>query len=142
MALDKHLWKERNHVTVADLCEWFPRYLYLPRVKGRETLVRAVQEGAAVMLPDDTFATAEAYDGANERYMGLRIGSASSIINNGTCIIKTAVALKQQEDDAQRSASKPDRPEEAGETPDAPYRPIETPPAGGPVPPPESPAAS
>lgn len=43
--LDQHLWKKVNHVTVAELAEWFPRYLYLRRLTDREVLTRAIQDG-------------------------------------------------------------------------------------------------
>ena len=59
MTLDKYLWAERDHVTVGELCEWFPRYLYLPRVKGRDTILEAVRDGASLLTPEDAFATAE-----------------------------------------------------------------------------------
>ena len=108
MALDQYLWKERdggeqkNHVTLGELAEWFPRYLYLPRVKNRDTLVEAIGDGASVLITDDTFATAEAYDNSSGRYLGLRIGGAPSSIDNSTCIVKVDVARKQQEEDGRR----------------------------------------
>ena len=52
MTLDKFLWAERDHVTVGELCEWFPRYLYLPRVKSRDTILEAVRDGASVLIAD------------------------------------------------------------------------------------------
>ena len=108
MALDSYLWKDREHVTLGELTEWFPRYLYLPRVKNRDTLVRAVQDGTAVLLTDDTFATAEAYDEDSGRYLGLRIGGGgTSAIDNSTCIVKVDVARKQQEEDAKRDNPTP-----------------------------------
>ena len=76
MALDRFLWSERDHVTVGELTEWFPRYLYLPRLKDRETILEAVRDGASVLLIEDTFATAEDYDEAAGRYLGLRVGGA------------------------------------------------------------------
>ena len=59
MELDKHLWQDRNHVTVAELCEWFPRYLYLQRLKDRETIIEAVKDGASRITVEDTFAFAD-----------------------------------------------------------------------------------
>ena len=108
MTLDKHLWAERDHVTVGELCEWFPRYLYLPRVKGRETIVEAVKDGAALFIPEDAFATAESYDEATGRYLGLRVGhGAPSAIDNQTCLVKVAVARKQMEVDAKATGEAP-----------------------------------
>ena len=100
MALDRFLWPERDHVTVGELSEWFPRYLYLPRVKDRETIVEAVRDGGSVLITDDTFATAEDYDEASGRYLGLRLGEGGpSAIDNHTCLVKVDVARKQMEED-------------------------------------------
>ena len=103
MALDKFLWAERDHVTVGELCEWFPRYLYLPRVKGRDTILAAVRDGASVLIADDTFATAENIDEASGRYLGLRLGEGGpSAIDNRTCLVKVDVARRQIEQDVDR----------------------------------------
>ena len=107
MTLDKHLWAERDHVTVGELCEWFPRYLYLPRVKGRDTILEAVKDGASLLMPEDAFATAEGYDEDKGRYLGLRVGhGVPSAIDNQTCLVKVPLARKQMEEDA-KSAGKP-----------------------------------
>ena len=96
LAPDRFLWSERDHVTVGELSEWFPRYLYLPRLKDRETILEAVRDGASVLLIEDTFATAEDYDDATGRYLGLRVGGgAPSAIDNRTCLVKVDVARKQ-----------------------------------------------
>jgi len=102
MALDR-LWAERPHVTVGELCEWLPRYLYLPRVKDRDTILDAVHDGASVLITDDTFAIAEAFDDASGRYLGLRLGGGSpAALDNRTCLVKPDVARRQQAEDVQR----------------------------------------
>lgn len=107
MTLDKHLWSERNHVTVGELCEWFPRYLYLPRVTSRDSIVEAVRDGASVLTPEDTFATAEGFDESAGRYLALRVGGgAPSAIDNHTCVVKVGVARRQLEEDAKRAAAR------------------------------------
>jgi hypothetical protein len=84
------------------------RYLYLPRIKERDTLIHAVEDGAAVLLADDTFAVAEAYDEEKDRYLGLKIGNgAPSAIDNRTCLVKVDIAHKQREEDALKNASAP-----------------------------------
>jgi hypothetical protein len=104
MALDRFLWQERNHVTVGELCEWFPRYLYLPRITSRETILEAARDGASVLIADDTFATAESYDDATGRYLGLRLGQGSPVaIDNHTCLVKVDVAREQLAKDAQHT---------------------------------------
>ena len=106
MTLDRFLWQGRNHVTVGELCEWFPRYLYLPRVTSRETIIEAVHDGASVLITDDTFATAEGYDDATGRYLGLRLGQGGpAAIDNHTCLIKVDVARDQLAKDVQHTPS-------------------------------------
>ncbi len=103
MTLDQYLWSSRPHVTLGELAEWFPRYLYLPRIKSRDTLVEAVKDGAGALIVDDTFAVAEAFDETTGRYLGLRVGGgAPSHIDDTTCIVKPDVARRQQEEDERR----------------------------------------
>jgi hypothetical protein len=110
MTLDRYLWADRDHVTVGELCDWLPRYLYLPRVKDRDTILEAVRDGASVLIADDTFATVEDYDGATGRYLGLRIGGGSpASIDNHTCLVKPNVARRQQAEDEKQY-----KPPEAG----------------------------
>ncbi len=123
MTLDQYLWSGRNHVTLGELAEWFPRYLYLPRVKSRDTLTGAVKDGASALIIDDTFAVAEAFDEAAGRYLGLRVGGGGpSVIDNNTCIVKPDVARKQQdEEERKRKAAASPAPPAAGEaTPSSP----------------------
>ena len=104
MTLDNYLWKDKDHVTLGQLAEWFPRYLYLPRIAGRETLEGAVQDGASLLIPDDTFATAEDYDEESGRYLGLRIGGGGTLsMGNSYCVVKIEVARRQEEEDAQQA---------------------------------------
>lgn len=96
--LDKYLWTERDHVNVAQLGEWFARYMYLPRVTNREALERAVQDGASVLSAEDTFAVAAAYDDTKKRYSGLRVGEGQmAVIDRSTLLVKTEVARAQRE---------------------------------------------
>ena len=101
MTLDRFLWKQRDHVTVGELAPWFATCLELPRVTGRATLEKAVLDGASMLIPDDTFATAETFDADSGRYLGLRIGGGGNIsITSNTCLVKVDVARKQQAEDA------------------------------------------
>ena len=93
MTLDRFLWKQRDHVTVGELAPWFATCLELPRVTGRATLEKAVLDGVSMLLPDDTFATAETFDADSGRYLGLRIGGGGNIsITSNTCLVKVDVA--------------------------------------------------
>jgi len=96
--LDKWLWKDRDHVQVGELCQWFARYLYLQRVVGREVLIEAIRDGLSQMLPDDTFAIATGYDEAAKRYVGLRL-RGPAVIEDTSLLVKPAVAKAQIEND-------------------------------------------
>ena len=113
MALERAgLWADRNHVTLEELAEWFPRYLYLPRVRDRDTLIEAIRDGAMTLTPEDTFAVAEAYDEAADRYLGLSpAGGAPSVIDNRTCVVKTDVARAQLEAEAGSEPAGDDAPD-------------------------------
>jgi predicted AAA+ superfamily ATPase len=68
------LWRE-DRVGVQQLCEDFARYLYLPRLKGPSVVVEAVRSGLALLTwTQDSFAYADAFDEAAERYRGLQCG--------------------------------------------------------------------
>lgn len=106
--LDKYLWVERSHVSVAQLGEWFARYLYLPRILNGSTLEQAVQDGASVMTVDDTFAVAAAFDETKKRYSGLKIGEGQlAVIARSTLLVKPAVGRAQRE--RERPSSLPGR---------------------------------
>ncbi|WP_437799216.1 Swt1 family HEPN domain-containing protein [Sorangium sp. So ce693] len=104
--LDKHLWAERDHVTVGQLAEWFARYLYLPRITNRAVLETAVQDGASVIAADDTFAVAAAFDEGKKRYSGLRVAEgAVAVVDRTTLVVKPAVARAQREREQGPSAT-------------------------------------
>lgn len=97
MDLDEHLWRDRDHVSLGELAEWFPRYLYLPRVTSRRTLEGAIQDGARLLSVDDAFAVADRYDGEEGRYLGLRIArGAPEALTDATVLVKPEVAGQQQ----------------------------------------------
>ncbi len=92
--LDRFLWPEEAHIPFSQLEEYLCRYLYLPRIKDRSTLVRAVQDGAAD-LGLDFFAVAAGYDAERKRYLGLRSGSANVIIEKSTLLVRPSAAQDQ-----------------------------------------------
>src|SRR5579875_743187 len=93
---DIPLWRG-NHVAVRQLIDDFARYPYLPRVAGPEVLVKAMQEGVALLTwRKDGFAYAESYDEAASRYRGLRGGQSVSITpDSGGLLVKPEVAARQ-----------------------------------------------
>lgn len=96
-AMDQYnLWAGKGHVSFRQLFEYFARYLYLPRVVGRETLAKAVQNGAEQLVVDDTFAIATDYDEQAGRYKGLCQGKAINlVVDNDTLLVKPDVAAQQ-----------------------------------------------
>jgi len=94
-------------VTVGELEDWMPKYLYLPRVKNIKVIHNAVLDVSELVI-DDTFATADAYDEEKGRYLGLRAGQgAPSSVTSATCLVNPDVAKKQK----QESETPPSGPE-------------------------------
>ena len=94
--LDDYLWTDKDHVSIGQLVEWFPRYLYLPRIVSRDTLIGAVKDGAGLLLVDETFAFASGYDEDKGRYVGLQMRAAqSTVYDHGTLLVKPDVAKAQ-----------------------------------------------
>ncbi len=116
LELDKHLWADRDHVSFGQLFEYFARYIYLPRIVGRETLVAAVQDGAGRLTIDDTFAVADAWDEARGRYKGLRRGGSQIVQVTGDMLIvkPTAAARQDASESGTFTVVGPDRPATSG----------------------------
>jgi len=97
------LW-QGDHVSVAQIWEHLARYVYLPRLRDREVLVRAVAAGPDQLLwESEGFALAESYAEATRRYVGLALGgpaggTAPAVIPS-TLVVKPAAALSQREAD-------------------------------------------
>lgn len=92
--LQKYIWNDKPHLSLKDLREYLNRYIYLPRLKGQDVLVKAVQAAISGMLPGP-FAYAERWDEKADTYLGLVIergGSAPVVIDSDSVIIKPDVA--------------------------------------------------
>jgi hypothetical protein len=64
------LWSaERPHLPVAEIAGWFATYVYVPKLRDRVVLEKAI--GDALAKLDPKFAYAEAYDDASGKYVGL-----------------------------------------------------------------------
>ncbi|MAW61410.1 MAG: AAA+ family ATPase [Planctomycetes bacterium] len=98
MELDKYLWEEVEHVKLEDLQEWFPKYLYLPRLTKPTVLEDAVRDGAGLLEVRDAFGIAEGFDEGKGRYMGLRVSEGVGVVYGQTLLVKPEVAqaAKQQ----------------------------------------------
>ena len=97
MEMDKWLWRDKDHVSVGELAQWFARYLYLPRVVNRAVVEGAIRDGMLQMLIDDTFAVASSYDEASGRYRNLVMRGAIGVLDNGSLVVKPEVAKRQIE---------------------------------------------
>jgi len=100
MELDRNLWTDKDHVSLGELFEWFPRYLYLPRVINQDTILDAVREGSTAILMDETFCIAEGYDEDKKRYVGLQLRArGGTAFPASTLLVKPDVAKAQHDED-------------------------------------------
>lgn len=92
--LQKYIWNGKPHLLLKDLREYLNRYIYLPRLKNQEVLIRAVQAAVSTMVPGP-FAYAERWDETADTYLGLAIERAASavvVIDSDSVIVKPEVA--------------------------------------------------
>jgi predicted AAA+ superfamily ATPase len=91
------LWRG-DHVAIKQLVEDFARYIYLPRLKAPAVLISAIQDGLSLLLwPQESFAYADSFDEAAQRYRGLRAGQhvAITVENSSGLLVRPDVAQKQ-----------------------------------------------
>ena len=96
------LWRG-NHVSVRQLVEDFARYLYLTRITGPEVLLAAIRDGLGLLTwKQETFAYADGYDEAQERYAGLRGGKPPAALDADSrgLLVRPAIAAAQLEAEA------------------------------------------
>jgi predicted AAA+ superfamily ATPase len=96
MELDRiPLWRS-DHVQIRQLADDFAKYLYLPRLRDTSVLIGAINEGLALLTwSQDSFAFADSYDEAKQRYRGLRSGSLGLTGDNAGLLVKAEVAVEQ-----------------------------------------------
>ena len=103
------LWRG-NHVSIKQLAEDFGRYLYLPRLRDTTVLVDAIKEGVGLLTwMNDSFAYADSYDEASNRYRGLRAGQNISLSegNLNGLLVKPEIAHAQIQAAVTPSPGKP-----------------------------------
>ncbi|MBI2800244.1 MAG: ATP-binding protein [Gammaproteobacteria bacterium] len=92
------LWRGEN-VAIKQLVEDFARYLYLPRLAGPDVLVNACRDGVALLTwQSDTFAYAESFDDAADRYRGLRTGQLVNLSSYDSGVLVNAEVARRQSD--------------------------------------------
>lgn len=92
--LQKYIWNGKPHLQLKDLWEYLNRYLYLPRIKNQQVLVKAVQ-AAVTGIVAGPFAYADSWNEASDSYSGLLVESARDphvIISAESVILKPDVA--------------------------------------------------
>jgi len=126
MELDRiPLWRG-DHVSVKQLADDFAKYLYLPRLKGTDVLLAAIDQGVGQLTwEQDTFAYAEDWDATQQRYRGLRSGVAGrAVLDSQSLVVKSETARRQLDGDAARQQTRspepgqtiePGRPPELGQ---------------------------
>ena len=97
--LQKYIWNGKQHLHLKDIWEYLNRYTYLPRVKNRSVLSKAVHAAVSAMSPGP-FAYAERWDEAKDIYVGMAISGASTaqvMIDGESVIIRPEVAEQHRQ---------------------------------------------
>ena len=98
MELDRvPLWRG-DHVSVRQLVEDFAQYLYLPRISEPQVLLKAIEQGIALLTwEQDAFAFADSYDEDAGRYRGLCAGRVVTLADDDApgLLVKAEVARRQ-----------------------------------------------
>lgn len=105
--LQKYIWNGKGHLSLRDLWEYLNRYIYLPRVKDRNVLIKTVRSAVSAMVPGP-FAYAERWDEKTARYVGLvsqNGANAPVVIDADSVIVKPDVAEKQTVETAAAAAA-------------------------------------
>ncbi len=88
------LWRG-DRVSVKQLADDFAQYLYLPRLRDTDVLLAAMRDGVATITWErETFAYADSYDAACQRYLGLKTGQQIMASIDGV-LVKPEVAAAQ-----------------------------------------------
>ena len=134
MELDRvPLWRG-NHVSVSQLAEDFARYLYLPRLKGPEVLLRTIEDGVSLITwEQETYAFADGFDEDAGRYRALRVQDRINLPDASApgLLVKPAAAREQLDREVRPPSNGGGN--GRGPTPPGPFPPGPTPP---PPPPP------
>jgi predicted AAA+ superfamily ATPase len=97
------LWRG-DHVSVKQLADDFATYVYLPRLKNTDLLLRAVSDGvAAILWEKDTFAYAF-YNEEAKRYAGLVGGHPPASVDLSGFVVRSEVARAQKDADSAKAA--------------------------------------
>jgi uncharacterized protein len=107
--LKKYIWNGKDHLSLRDLWEYLNRYTYLPRLKDRTVLAKAVQTAVSGVVMG-VFAYAGKWDSAKNRYEGLvgyGAGNAHVVIDSDSVIVQPAIAERQLAEDHAKATTGP-----------------------------------
>ncbi len=100
------LWRG-DHVAIKTLIEDFARYVYLPRLRDSGVLIDAIAEGLGLLTWDrESFAYADGWDEAGQRYQALRCGQHVAVTEDSTGILVKPEPARRQYD-AERTTGTP-----------------------------------
>lgn len=103
------LWRDAGEITVGELWGYFTRYIYLPRLVGREVLDRAIEQAlSTVLVENERFAIASGKDAETGRYRNLIVPPGAGVslqITDSTLLVDVKKAQVQVEADALAAAS-------------------------------------
>jgi hypothetical protein len=108
--LEKYIWNDKPHLSLGDLWEYLNRYIYLPRLKNRDTLARSVRAAVSGLVPGP-FAYAEAWDEKAQSYRGLVLDHGDKAVvslGGDSVIVRSDIAArfkKESEQPAQAEAT-------------------------------------
>jgi hypothetical protein len=99
MELDRvPLWQGQD-VSIVDLVEHFPRYVYLPRLLNSKVLYEGIMDGLQqTTWVTDTFAFAESFDDNANRYRGLSAGKVTTVSEGSRGLLVKGDVAKAQLD--------------------------------------------
>ena len=92
--MEKYIWADKPHIPLADLWEFHNSYVYLPRLKDKQVLIKSVL-GAISQLFSGPFAYAERFNGETNKYEGLVIEQSENtpiVIDRDSVIVRPNIA--------------------------------------------------
>jgi hypothetical protein len=93
------LWPN-GHIGVKELWSYYAQYLYLPRLRDRTVLLRAIEQGVrSLSWEQDSFAYADGYDNAKGRYRTLVAGEHTNAMLDGLSVVVRPEAARAQLDE-------------------------------------------
>jgi hypothetical protein len=100
------LWRG-DHVSIKQLAEDMARYLYLPRLRDENVLLAAIRDGMECLTwQSETFAYADAWDEARQRYIGLKAGQTVRVlIDEQSVLVKPEAVMAQMRADSEQQAA-------------------------------------